>query len=68
MRVQADVIESITRKSKAGKDYTIAIVRIEGRVGKIFSDFPLEVADDQTVDLQLSPNTEMFITPRITHS
>lgn len=51
---------------KTGNAYNIALVRTDGRVGKVFSDVPLQVSDREIeVQLVLAPNTEMFLTPRI---
>jgi len=68
MEMRIDVLESKTGTSKRGNAYTIALVRLpagEGRVGKVFSDVGLEVANDVMVEVALEPNTEMFLSPRI---
>lgn len=53
--------------SKSGRAYNIALIRTDsGRVGKVFSDVPLQVSDRVVdVDLQLAPNKEMFLSPSI---
>lgn len=60
------VLECKSGVSKKGNAYHIALVRIAGSVGKVFSDVALPVSDKEiTVDLQLSSNQEMFLSPRI---
>jgi len=69
MKQQIDVLECQSGVSKAkGKPYNIALVRIpagSGRVGKIFSDVRIDPADDVSVELEIVPNSEMFLSPTI---
>jgi len=65
MIVKADVLECASGVSKAGRAYNIALVRVDGRVGKVFSDVPLKVEDNIELDLSLAPNQEMFLSPRV---
>jgi hypothetical protein len=65
MKLVVDVLECNSGVSKAGRAYNVALVRYDGRVGKVFSDVPLKVGDGQDVDLSLAPNQEMFLAPRI---
>jgi len=60
------VLECKSGVSKKGNAYHIALVRVSGSVGKVFSDVALPVSDKEiSVDLQLASNQEMFLTPRI---
>jgi len=60
------VLECKSGVSKKGNAYDIALVRVSGSVGKVFSDVALPVSDKEiSVDLQLASNQEMFLTPRI---
>lgn len=65
MIVRGDVLECNSGVSKAGRAYNIALVRIDGRVGKVFSDVPLKVEENVEFDLSLAPNQEMFLSPRV---
>jgi len=62
------VLECASGVSKKGSAYNIALVRFpsgKGRVGKVFSDVALPLDVDLEVELDLSPNAEMFLTPRV---
>jgi len=53
---------------KSGNAYNIALIRDvqSKRVGKVFSDIPLVASDKEVdVEIELAPNSEMFLTPRI---
>jgi len=68
MQIQIDVLECNSGVSKKGNAYNIALVRMpsgNGRVGKVFSDVPLQSDTDVEVELELAPNSEMFLSPRI---
>jgi len=68
MKIQVDVLECQSGVSKKGNAYNIALVRIparDGRVGKIFSDIKLEPDTDVGVVMDVAPNAEMFLSPRI---
>jgi len=68
MKINVDVLECKGGVSKKGNAYNIALVRIparDGRVGKIFSDVALEPDTDVEVVLEIAPNAEMFLSPRI---
>jgi len=68
METTIDVLECNSGVSKKGKAYNIALVRIpsrNGRVGKVFSDIKLNPDTDVEVVIDLSPNVEMFLSPRI---
>jgi len=68
MKLEIDVLECNSGVSKKGNAYNIALVRIpskSGRVGKIFSDVPLQPDIDVAVELELAPNAEMFLSPRV---
>jgi len=63
-----EVLECQSGVSKKGNAYNIALVKIPagdlGRVGKVFSDIPLSPGK-QKLEVELSPNSEMFLSPRI---
>lgn len=69
MNQKVDVLECQSGVAKSsGRPYNIALVRLpsrDGRVGKIFSDVPLKPDTDVEVDLDIAPNQEMFLSPRI---
>lgn len=68
MKIEIDVLECKGGVSKKGNAYNIALVRVpsgNGRVGKVFSDVALEPDTDVEVELDISPNQEMFLSPRI---
>lgn len=66
MTKQIEVFECVSGVSKKGNAYNIAVVRDEdGRVGKMFSDVKLPNGRVE-VEVELAPNQEMFLTPRIT--
>jgi len=68
MKLAIDVLECQSGMSKKGNAYNVALVRIparDGRVGKLFSDVKLEPDTDVDVELVISPNAEMFLSPRI---
>lgn len=65
MQIRLDVLECNSGVSKAGRPYNVALVRIDGRVGKVFSDLPLKQGTEPLVEMQIAPNNEMFLTPRI---
>jgi hypothetical protein len=67
MRITVEVLECKSGVSKKGNAYNIALVRgADGNVGKVFSDVALKPsADPIEVNLDLSSNQEMFLTPRI---
>jgi len=65
MKIQVLECKSGVAK-KSGNAYHIALVRVDGRVGKVFSDVPLSSSDDEVeVEMNLVPNQEMFLAPRI---
>jgi len=65
MIVKGDVLECNSGVSKAGRAYNIALVRVDGRVGKVFSDVPLKTGESVEFELSLAPNQEMFLSPRV---
>jgi len=68
MILKVDVLECQSGVSKKGNAYNIALVRVPsgvGRVGKLFSDIKLEPDTDVEVNLEIAPNAEMFLSPRI---
>lgn len=66
MQVKVEVLACQSGVSKKGNAYNIALVRVDDKVGKVFSDISLPVSNKiVNVDLDLSPNTEMFLGPRI---
>jgi len=69
MKIELDVLECQSGVAKkSGRAYNIALVRIparDGRVGKIFSDVALSPDTDVEVELEVAPNQEMFLSPRI---
>jgi len=68
MKIVVDVLECKNGVSKKGNAYSIALIRVpsgNGRVGKVFSDTPLEPDTDVEVELEIAPNSEMFLSPRI---
>jgi len=68
MQISLDVLECQSGVSKKGNAYNVALVRIparDGRVGKLFSDVKLEPDTDVKVELDIAPNAEMFLSPRI---
>jgi len=69
MKIGIDVLECQSGVAKkSGRAYNIALVRLpsgNGRVGKVFSDVELEPDTDVEVELELAPNQEMFLSPRI---
>lgn len=65
MIVKGDVLECNSGVSKAGRTYNIALVRVDGRVGKVFSDVPLKVEEGVDLEINLAPNQEMFLSPRV---
>jgi len=62
-------IEVFECNSGVGKEskraYNIVLAKIDERVGKIFSDVELPKGKVK-VNITLSPNKEMFLSPRIT--
>lgn len=66
MPTKVVVLECKSGISKKGNPYHIALVRVAGAVGKVFSDLALPVTDKEiSVDLVLASNQEMFLSPRI---
>jgi len=66
-KIDVEVMECSSGVSKKGNAYNVALVRIpakDGRVGKIFSDVALPVGT-VSVEFELAPNSEMFLSPRI---
>lgn len=60
-----EVFECNSGVAKAtGNAYNIVLARIDDRVGKVFSDVPLPKGNVE-VEMALSPNREMFLTPKI---
>jgi len=70
MQINVDVFRCYEGKSKEGKAYHLAEIRIPagagGRVGTMFSEVPLEVDDDVKVEMQFGSNRQKNIVPRIT--
>jgi len=62
--MKIEVFECKSGVSKKGNAYNIALVKIDERMGKVFSDVALPIGVCK-VKIDLSPNTEMFLTPRI---
>jgi len=53
------VLSSITRNSKStGKQFTLAVIRLDGQIMKIFSDVPLDEYVDTELDVKLRFNDE----------
>lgn len=69
MKIAIDVLECQSGVAKkSGNAYNVALIRIparDGRVGKVFSDIPLKPDTDVEVELEVAPNQEMFLSPRI---
>lgn len=66
MPTKVVVLECKSGVSKKGNQYNIALVRVAGTVGKVFSDVALPVSEKEiAVDMTLGSNQEMFLTPRI---
>lgn len=68
MEIKVDVLECNSGVSKKGNAYNVALCRIpatDGRVGKIFSDVKLDIGEEIGVEIDLAPNSEMFLSPRI---
>lgn len=66
MKVKVEVLECNSGVSKKGNAYNIALVRVDGRVGKVFSDVALKPSDKPLeVELELAPNSEMFLSPKV---
>jgi len=66
MIYEVEVLECNSGVSKKGRAYNVALVRLEGRVGKIFSDVPLVPSSEKVkVDVVIQPNAELFLSPAI---
>lgn len=62
--MEIEVFECNSGISKKGNPYNIALVRIDGKVGKLFSDVALP-SGKVKVEVEMSANREMFLTPKI---
>lgn len=64
--IEIEVLECTSGVGRqSGRPYNIILARIGGEVGKIFSDVPLTKGTNPVVELSISPNKELFLTPRI---
>lgn len=64
MVYEIEVLECNSGVSKKGNAYNVLLARVEGRVGKLFSDVGLPLGAHR-VEIQIAPNAEMFLTPRV---
>lgn len=66
MIYEVEVLECNSGVSKKGRPYNVALVRLEGRVGKVFSDVPLTPSSTPLrVEVSIAPNAELFLSPAI---
>jgi hypothetical protein len=68
MKIKVDIFKCFDGKSKDGKEYHIAQVRIPagaGEVGTVFSDISLNAQDACDVELIFSTNKQQNLVPRI---
>lgn len=64
-KTKIEVLECKSGTSKKGNPYNIALIRAEGRVGRVFSDVPLKEGEC-VVEIQLAPNQQLYLSPTIT--
>jgi len=66
MKIKGEVLECKSGVGKkSGKPFHIALVRINGTVGKIFSDVALVPGAPEDLEVEISSNQEMFLGLRI---
>jgi len=68
MEIKVDVLECSSGTSKKGNAYNILVLRYpsgNGRIVKVFSDIAIEAGIDIDVEVDLAPNQDMFMTPRV---